>query len=128
MAVLRLLAVLCCVNLALPPGWCSIARPVRAEPPAVAKHAGCCDLCGCQDREKPAPVAPEPTPPSRCCCYELDWLKPPLPVSADVDRAPVALISFADAFRTAPRLWFQPDLAIPVPSPPHRILHCAWLC
>ena len=122
------MAVLCCFNLALPPGWCSIACPVRAEPPVAAKHAGCCDLCGCGDREKPAPVAPEPTPPSRCCCYELDWLKPPLPISAEADHIPLAFISFADAFRAAPRLWFHPDLAIPVPSPPHRILHCVWLC
>ncbi len=128
MAVLRLLAVLCCVNLALPPGWCSVVRLARAEPSSAAKHAGCCDLCGCPEREKPAPVPSEPTPPSRCCCYELDWLKPPPPDSAEGDPAPVAFFPFADAHRVAPLLWFRSDLAIPVPSPPHRILHCAWLC
>lgn len=106
--VLRLLAVLCCVNLALPPGWCCIVCPVR------------------DDREKPA--TPEPAPPARCCCYELDWLKPPPPVSTEVGPAPVAFLPPDAAFRAAPRLWFRPDLAMPVPSPPHRILHCVWLC
>ena len=124
--VLRLLAVLCCINLALPPGWCCIVCPVRVEPPAVTKHAGCCDLCGCNDREKPA--TPEPTPPARCCCYELDWLKPLPPVSTEVDTAQVVFLPLDDAFRAAPRLCLRPDLAIPVPSPPHRILHCVWLC
>ncbi|MBX9580852.1 MAG: hypothetical protein K2X87_11140 [Gemmataceae bacterium] len=58
----------------------------------------------------------------------MDWLKPPPPVSAEGDPAAAALLPLADAFRVAPRLWFRPDLAIPVPSPPHRILHCVWLC
>ncbi len=125
---LRFLAILCCVNLALPPGWCRIVCPVRVGSPVAAKHGGCCELCGCKDSEKPSPVTPEPTFPQRCCCYELDWLKPPPPVSTEVDLGPVVFVTFADAFRAAPRLWLRPDLAIPVPSPPHRILHCVWRC
>lgn len=125
MATIRLLAILCCVNLALPPGWCCVVCAVRVEPPAVTQHAGCCDLCGCKDHDKPA--TPAPAPPSRCCCYEMDWLKPPLPVGTDIGPALAALMPL-NAFWAAPRQWLQPEVAVLVPSPPHRILHCVWLC
>ncbi len=129
--ILKSLVLASSLILALPPGWCNIVSlPTISSGDEAPKkdHGGCCDLCHCPDRDKPAPEPPQPVSPSRCCCYELDWLKPPLPVSTEADHAPVAIISFADAFGAAPRLWFHPDLAIHVPSPPHRILHCVWLC
>jgi len=128
MVVLRLLAILCCANLALPPGWCSIVFRPRAEPPAPVEHHGCCDLCARQDREKPPPPAPKPVPPARCCCYELDWLKPPPPVSVQADCAPVIFIPTDGAVRAEPSLLFNPDQAICGPSPPLHVLHCVWLC
>ena len=115
MAIARLLALLCCLNLALPPGWCSFAFPVRA-----AEHGGCCDLCGCEEREQPAP-APAP---SQCCCYEQNWSKPPLPVIVEADQTTVAF----DAIQVVPLLWFNLEFAIPVPSLPIHVLNCVWLC
>jgi len=123
-----LLAILCCANLALPPGWCSIVFRPRAEPAAPAKHGGCCAPCGVKDREKPPPPAPKPVPPARCCCYELDWLKPPPPVSVKADWGPVIFISPDEDFRAEPSLRLGPGLAICEPSPPLHVLNCVWLC
>lgn len=128
MVVLRFIAMLCCVNLALPPGWCSMAFPPHAQPPAAAKHGGCCKLCGCKDREEPPPAAPKPVPPARCCCYELDWLKPPLPVTVQLDGGLVALLPPPDAIPAEPSLRLVSDLAIRGPSPPLHVLNCVWLC
>jgi hypothetical protein len=127
MVALRLLAVLCCVNLALPPGWCSMAFRPRAEPTAPAKHGGCCDSCGCKDRKKAPPAAPQPVRPARCCCYELDWLKPPPPVSVKADQVPAAFLPPDEAVRPASGVW-SPSEVIRGPSPPFHVLECVWLC
>jgi hypothetical protein len=129
--ILKSLVLASSLILALPPGWCEfVSLPTISSSDEAPKkhHGGCCDLCDCPDREKPAPEPPQPASPSRCCCYELDWLKPPLPVSAEADHAPVAFISLADALGVAPRMSVDPDLAIRVLSPPHCILHCVWVC
>ncbi len=59
-------------------------------------HGGCCDLCHCKDRDKPPPNPSRPLPPLRCCCYELDWLKPPSQVKVEADASSVAFLAAMD--------------------------------
>jgi hypothetical protein len=129
--VLRSLLTVCCLVLALPPGWCSIvSAPVARdkEVPPKKAHSGCCDLCHCKDREKPSPEPKQPAPPSRCCCYELDWLKPNPPVTAQADLSLVAFVTPLDNIPTVAPVGYDLDLSIPVPSPPLHVLKCVWLC
>jgi hypothetical protein len=105
-----------------------MVEPARTEPPATTQDAVGCAVCGCPDRAQSAPVPPQPAPPSRCGCYALDWLKPPPPVSAQGELAPAPLPPLVAVVPVEPRLGFRPVSASSVPSPPHRILHCVWLC
>ena len=129
--VLRSLSATCCLVLLLPPGWCSIVcAPVvesKGEGPKKT-HGGCCDLCPCQDREKPPAEPNKPAPPSRCCCYELDWLKPKPPPRPVVDLSLFAFVTPADRAPTSATVRHELDLSIPVPSPPVHVLKCVWLC
>jgi hypothetical protein len=117
--------------LVLPPGWCRfvclpIIRSAKAESPQ--SHGGCCDLCHRQDREEPAPEPPKPPPPSRCCCYELDWLKPTPPKKIEAD---LSLAAYLTPMHDLPPRAVRPDglgLSLPGPSPPLHILKCVWLC
>lgn len=128
--VAKILVIASSVLLALPPGWCTfISLPiVRAKSEASTKaHGGCCDLCRCPDQAKP-PQPQEPTPPSRCCCYELDWLKPVPPQRVEVDTTSAIFIVPSNC-SPGQRIASQDlDLSIPVPSPPLQILHCVWTC
>lgn len=115
----------------MPPGWCSIVpAPVardKEEPPKKTR-GGCCDLCHCKDREKPSPEPKQPAPPFRCCCYELDWLKPNPPLTAQADLSLVAFVAPQDDIPIVAAAGYDLDLSIPVPSPPLDVLKCVWLC
>lgn len=115
----------------LPSGWCSIVTlpGVGGGNEAPKKdHGGCCDLCHCKDREKPPPEPSRPLPPPRCCCYELDWLKPPSQVKVEVDISFVVFLVPSDRLAMCGVLQHRLDVSTPVPSPPLQILKCVWLC
>ncbi len=125
----RVLSTACCLVLVLPPGWCRFAsaRGARDEEEAPQQaHGGCCDLRHCKDREKCPPEPKHPTSPSRCCCYERDWLKPNPPEVRVVDLSLMAMVIPEES--TCAVLRNQLCLSIPGPSPPLHLLKCAWLC
>lgn len=128
--LLRSLLTVCCLVLAMPPGWCSIvSAPVASdkEVPPNKAHGGCCDLCHCKDREKPSPEPKQPAPPSRCCCYEHDWLPPNQPVRVETNLSLVAFVTLLNN-PTVAAVRYDLDLSIPVPGPPLQVLKCVWLC
>jgi hypothetical protein len=129
--VLRTLLTACCIVLALPAGWCCYVSPRRLDEGKelpTTTHAGCRDLCGCQDREQPPPPPSEPSFPWECCCYELNGLLPPAPERADCDLSLPVLLPVAATGTCWEMSRPALDLSLPVPSPPLHVLHCVWLC
>lgn len=129
-SVVRSLLTVCCVVVVLSPGWCStVAAPVTGstEEPTKQAPGGCCELCHCKDREKPPPEPKQPAPPSRCCCYELDWLQPNQPVTVEADPLLVAFVTLLDN-PSVVAVGYDLDQSIPVPAPPLHVLKCVWLC
>lgn len=128
---LRTLLTLSCLVVLMPQGWCNyvpaLCGKVKAEEPKKA-HGGCCDLCQCKDREKPPPEPEAPSPPSRCCCYELDWLKPNPPLLVKADLPLVGFIVPVVGNPACADMLLEPGLTIHVPSPPIHVLNCVWLC
>jgi hypothetical protein len=106
----------------------SSSEPRGKEESPKKSHGGCCDLCHCKDRDKPPPEPKHPTPPSRCCCYELDWLKPNPPEKPAVDLLLFAFITPVDSASTCAVVRHDLALSIPGPSPPLYLLKCVWLC
>ena len=121
----------CCLVLAMPQGWCGHLPALRGKVTGEAPkklHGGCCDLCHCEDSEKPPPEPEAPAPPSRCCCYELDWLKPNPRVAVEADAA---LVGFVErVVGTLPHVSapLEQGLTIHAPAPPIHLLKCVWLC
>lgn len=66
--------------------------------------------------------------PSRCCCYELNWLKPPDPVKVDLDVSFVAIIASAALYPTDVRVNELALTDVPTPSRRLHLLYCVWLC
>jgi hypothetical protein len=119
------------VILVLPPGWCRFVMvpAVSGKEQASKKaHNGCCDLCRCKEREKPRPEPKRPTPPFRCCCYELHLLKPNPPEKPVVDTWLLGPITPPDSASTGAVLRHDLGFTIPGPSPPLHVLKCVWLC
>lgn len=129
--VLRSLVLVTSLVLALPPGWCNFVpsqKSGKSEETPKKAHGGCCDLCHCQDREKPPPQHDKPIPLTRCCCYELDWLKPSPPEEIDSDPVLSVPLIIVDAHPSCFCVGVAADLTLPIPSPPLHVLKCVWLC
>jgi hypothetical protein len=139
----RVLASLCCVLLALPPGWCCLAsggeccrRPCSKQGADARKAAGCpecvsacCCVEGEADPVTPAPLPPkEPTPSGKPACCER------LPTDAPKVERPV--IDLGTAGLELPLAWTPKKIPVSsradVPprsaSPPLHLLHCVWRC
>ena len=128
---LRTLTVLACLVLLMPLGWCSVVCSPRGDTKQDTPqptHGGCCDLCHCGERQHPPPAPESPRPPTRCCCYEQDWLKPDLPVKAEVGWFPLGLLAVEKQDSTAKSSFAAPDVFTRGPSPPIHVLKCLWLC
>jgi hypothetical protein len=129
--ICRFVLSVCCLVLVLPAGWCRfVVGPAVSAKQEASKKApgGCCDVCRCKEREKPRPEPKHPTAPSRCCCYELDWLKPNPPEKPVVDLSLMALPWPVDSASACSLLWYDPIRSIRGASPPLRLLKCVWLC
>src|SRR3954447_24791982 len=111
MATARLLAFLCCLNLALPPGWCAVAVPAK-------QATACCRLSHCD----PTPPAQERQSQPQCCC-EQNLPKPPMPVCVPVDQTTVAALVDVSPL-ACPSL----TTAVVVSSIPINVLNCVWRC
>jgi hypothetical protein len=126
----RFLLIACGIVVVPPPAWCQfVTFPQvhgKAETPKKA-HDGCCDSCGCKDREKPPREPKHPVPACRCCCYELDWLKPNPPEKPVVD---LSLLAFLTPHSGSEFATLRHDLGLSLrgPSPPLHLLKCVWLC
>jgi hypothetical protein len=126
----RVLALVCGLVLALPPGWCCLLAapkaPVRAAAPTCD---GCC--CCCRVAHPPAdPPAPPRGPFAKgCCCADRNATKPAGPEMIAPCPAP-DLLAVPPAAAPAPAhlgpvlVADRPDLH----SPPANLLHCVWLC
>lgn len=122
----KLLALCCGVLLVLPPSWCSAVPAFQTHQPTVAR--ACCDLCHCVKREAPTERIPEPTSPTKCCCYEKDSLKPPSP---DRYEAQFVCLGFVPPPTDAVcARGCVGDLEAPAPARSQRLhlLKCVWLC
>lgn len=118
----HLLALVCGLTLALPPGWCCALAQVQVRG-ADTTTSGCCH--GGRPEKPSAPKVPDGSQP---CCF--DRSTPPAPDGPKVlaaDIAPAAVWTLVPAF--------TPDCggvtAPPAPlvhSPPAHVLHCVWLC
>jgi hypothetical protein len=143
----RVLAFVCGVVLALPPGWCCKATaggccgPALPSPPAPAP-AGCCTSKSCaseacarsccpkepaDERPAPAPTHPKPNRPcDTACCEQAPTIAPK--VEPPVDLGPVGVqttfTETADPEAVAVLVGVPPRAAFP----PLHILHCVWLC
>lgn len=128
---LQTLLIGCCLVLAMPQGWCSyfpaLCGKVVGDYSKKA-HGGCCDQCHCKDMEKPPHVPEAPSPPSRCCCYELDWLKPNPPLSVEADLWLVGVVVLEIGNPDSASKMLELGLTIHVPAPPIYLLNCVWLC
>lgn len=126
--ILRSLVLTCSFVLALPPAWCSLVASARAEEVTVRTSGGCCDLCTCGEKER-IPTSPvEPLLPSRCCCYELNWLKPSDPVKVDFDFHFIEIVVPISVWRTSDVVIPRTETTLPTPSRRLHLLHCVWLC
>jgi hypothetical protein len=119
--------------LLLPPSWCNfVCRPAiwgkQNGDGAKKTHGWNCDLCQCKDRGKPPPEPNHPLPPSRCCCLELDWLKPSPPEKLVIDLSLSAFVAPQDSHSKCAAVRHETDLSIPGLSPPLHLLKCVWLC
>lgn len=127
----RVVIAVSALTLILPPGWCSFVSFKKVEPrheTPTKVNGNCCDLCHCRKQEKPPAPIPELPPRTRCCCYELDWLKPPLSEQVDDDLTFSVPLDLTGQ-RFAPyAICAAADLSLPVPSPPLHVLKCVWLC
>jgi hypothetical protein len=90
-------------------------------------------MCPCEQPDEPAPDSPKPdspkpAPPSSCCCYDLDWLKPSPPQKVKADMSVVAFLPLTSGLPPGAVLPDQLGLSIPGPSPPLHLLKCVWLC
>lgn len=130
----RSLALLSCLLLPLPQGWCCSFGPAGCcEAKARAKQAPkppeggrCC----CPEQTIPeadeGTSAPAPATPSCCCSEKEPAAAPdttrPLP---DLDASLVLFLNVisTDTFATA-----APVVKVFVISPPRHVLHCVWLC
>jgi hypothetical protein len=112
----QLLACLLVLGLTLPPGWCC---NVLAE-----AEASCCSHAA-QPGEPTAPLAPVQT--CKCCDH------PESAVRVISERCPVELTCLEPLLPLAdlagpPGLDLWESIEPPGSPPPHRVLHCTWLC
>jgi hypothetical protein len=140
--VVRALASVCCLLLALPPGWCCVAsggeccrRPCSKLGGGARKPAVCpkCDSACCAEggaeAVPPAPLPPnEPTPSGKpACCERLptDAPKVERPV-VDLGTAglEVPLVRTPGTISGGVRADAPPRSAFP----PLHLLHCVWRC
>lgn len=129
--LMRVVAVVCGVFIALPSGWCCMvgAATVAASVRCPAPPKACCK-CGCPTDPAPGKSDHKPAQndPSRCCCADKATVK-------QDDGAYVHDVTFVGSpFFSLP----VSDnggggspcgrFAVPVPSPPLHVLKCVWLC
>ncbi|MCI0700015.1 MAG: hypothetical protein L0241_02895 [Planctomycetia bacterium] len=144
----RVLALACCVLLALPPGWCCattggkccgsalplVPAPVSVECSTSQTCAGKTCAVGCCSKE-PGNQCPEPAPkpqkPDRPCdttCCEHPPTIAPKVEHSGIDLGPVGvqvtLTETASPEAVAALMSVPPRSAFP----PLYILHCVWLC
>src|SRR5262245_19735698 len=106
----RLLVILGCLSIALPPGWYRGTFPVTEAQEAPGCH---CDTT-------PSPDRPSP---ERCCCCEQNWSRPPLPVSIDVGAVQAGVVDMVGI----PPVQLA-DSATVASYPPLHVLKCVWRC
>lgn len=123
----RKLLVLCCGGLlVLPSGWCSNVPAFNADTQKSAR--ACCDLCHCIKHEAPVEKTPKPVPPTKCCCYEKDSLKPPTPDRFDVHFTFLGFVPPAEHSLCARGSVQELQITVPVRFRRLHLLECVWLC
>lgn len=126
MVMPRILALVCCLPLALPPGWCQVA--LRAAAPRSGAGEQAPPLCQHCRPEAPQPTSGGPGQSARCCCSDRYAVAPHSVVPSDESNAVAALLPVQDTLRHA--LW-SPAAAGPqalLSYPPLHVLHCVWRC
>ena len=131
----RYLALLSCLLLPLPQGWCCslgtlacCARPASHDRPAKPAKPSCC-CCADEPVEATAPAAPSPPPRPHCCCGEKAPVVLPDTGRIVPDLAATFLPFAAESAPVAQAEAGEARQASPIPlHPPRNILHCVWLC
>lgn len=122
----HLLAFVCGLTLALPPGWCCALSQFGLRGTGTPT-SGCCQGAG-EQQEPATPKAPTPDRSQPCGC--VDRNTPPEP-----GKPRLSGVDFAASSTLAPTPVFSPEsccVTLPrvaiVHSPPFHVLHCVWLC
>jgi hypothetical protein len=127
--VTRVLALVCVLPLALPPGWCCMAVACPLPPAPAARHAEPAHDC-CGRLKSPAPETPKaPDRQAHCpACLDRDGLPPQPPELPD--PGPVALPEppLAASLGTGGLTPAARPADRPTRDGPLHLLHCVWLC
>lgn len=125
--VSRLLALLSCLTLVLPQGWCCIlAVKAAAHPVTAAKDAkqGCCP---CQP--SPGQPADTPAPVKHCPCEDRNATPPTPQPDATDDAQFSAFVPEAFELTSSPASEVE-EVGRPLPPRSARlhVWNCVWLC
>jgi hypothetical protein len=125
----RVLALVCTLLLALPPGWCCIlqstALAVRGKERLAARPA-CCGHCkGHAPTKSSDPVR---LPPGSCPCTDRALTVPSAPRVVACESAVVTPLALPEPVVSGATAGDGGACSLPVFSLPPRVLNCLWLC
>jgi hypothetical protein len=130
-AILRPLTLACGLLLALPPGWCCMARawesPQQAESDTPCPPPDCCPCKGPAQPKAPTP-RPAPLPPGQCPCDGRQSVAPDAPKAVGCDLSLPAPLPVIDLVPCRAR--GDGPVSLPVFSSDFslHLRHCVWLC
>ena len=125
--MLRLLACVLALSLALPPGWCCVVPAPKAKAAATPASAGA-SCCHSETKPVSSPEkSPAPLPQRKCCC-EFNATTPPQTQEVALDRAlSVPFTSCVAGLILIPANAVA-STAFVYPTPSLQILQCVWRC